>query len=262
LGSAPSAGEEGQDQAEGPSPGPPDEDWDAFERAFTADGVPIMRVSLARQVWAALDAGERKRATAAAQGYVASRGKQAKPAAKVAAQTFLRERDAWEKFAALSPAEPVQRHARRFVPEGSAHFAGLSVAHRIATGNFLDARPVGSEGGQRGALTLASPFPDLLALAPFAGDVSGWVELDAANPDDKAKIAAWRRAVAGWTGWHVDTRKAPKIGADGRPEISRHEALGRVYELPVFREVLLVPAPWPPRRDGTFAEAGEAAGAA
>lgn len=77
--------------------------WPAFEIIWTE---PILRQSIARQVYSALTEDERTAARKAAAGYVAYRRSQKKPPNVINAHTFLREREAWAKFAELAPPEP------------------------------------------------------------------------------------------------------------------------------------------------------------
>src|SRR6185312_6267865 len=88
------------------SPQPPSggseapEDWKEFEKDWSE---PILRQTLAQQVWTALKPEERNLARSAARGYVAYRKAQRKPPNVIGAHLFLRERDAWEGYAKRDP---------------------------------------------------------------------------------------------------------------------------------------------------------------
>lgn len=78
------------------------EGWKEFQEDWQE---PILRQSLAQQVWVALTADERSLARRAARGYVAHRKAQRKPPNAIGAHLFLKERDAWPAYAERAPGE-------------------------------------------------------------------------------------------------------------------------------------------------------------
>lgn len=226
-----------------------DDGWAEFERAFTADGVPILRHSLARPIFRAFSEPEKTLATKAATGYLINRRTEKRPAAKAAAQTFLRERDAWPSYAAYAPSERQDKPG--FVPESDPFFAALSVLNVIRFGRPWPAETVPGHAS-RGLVTRIKPSADLLALARFYAnpDQQDWFELEVA--EHRNQIGAWRERVKQWTGTDLDLVRVPILDATGKQAIHRTEALGKVYELPMSKDVLRVPVEWPPRKDGSL----------
>src|SRR5262249_43678283 len=153
--------------------------WPDFERAWSE---PILRQSIARQVWSALTEEERRLAIKAARGYVIHRRSQKKPPNTIIAHTFLRERDAWVGFAALAPPEP-RRTEKITITEGSAAGRGLSVIKRIWE-RPMPNDPVDVE---------TSAIPALESLARLATAAERCVITES---DNRAQVAAWRERLA------------------------------------------------------------------
>lgn len=248
-GIAPDSPEQEDKRRGGAEPRPGSEEaWRQFEAAFTGDGTPIMRHSLGRQLFGALSIEEWHLATKAASGYVAWRKREKNPPTKVSVQTFLRERGAWERFAALAPALPPSPAA--FVAEGEPLFNAVSVVRRICTGAPRAAEFIYGKA-ERGFHTFVKPTPDLLALAPFH-DGRDWLEFDAAVAGDCRHIAAWRERIAAWTTWSIEPLAIPVLGPDGAPAMRTVKGIGKVYEFQVTRKVVRVPLAWPPNKDGSI----------
>jgi hypothetical protein len=200
--------------------------WPDFERAWSE---PILRQSIARQVWSALTEEERRLAIKAARGYVIHRRSQKKPPNTVNAHTFLRERDAWVGFAALAPSEP-RRTETITITEGSAAWRGLSVIKRIWDRPLPD-DPVDVE---------ATAIPALESLARLAAAAERCVITES---DHRAQVAAWRERLAK-CGFRMPQPQPIDTG-------KVHPVLG-----PVRMQGWTVPALWPPRMDGTLSATG------
>jgi helix-turn-helix protein len=208
-----------------PSPQPPSggsfeiEGWKDFEKDWPE---PILRQSLAQQVWCALKPEERNLARQAARGYFAWRKRQKNPPNVLGAHIFLKERDAWPKFAERDPlgSSTVSTGVTVDSDAGRAILAIYAVAR---------ARPFES---QRRIVYPGEITPQMLAFAE-AGNRSSWPWIE-----DRQQIGAWTNFLA--THVHgarpalVTTRG---IGADQRPGI-------------------YAPWPWPPRKDGSLSSTG------
>lgn len=158
-----------------PSPQPPSggnvvpEDWRDFEEDWAE---PILRQSMAQQVWSALKPDERTLARQAARGYVIWRKGHKKPPNVLGAHLFLKERDAWEKFARLAPAIGGSGPGAYLQdsPEGRAIIVLYEIA---AKADFVRQVMI-----RNGVISYAKPVgPRLLALAQ-AGPKDGWFVLD------------------------------------------------------------------------------------
>lgn len=212
--------------------------WALFEEAYSE---PIVRQSIARQVWSALTDDERALATRAAKGYVAYRRSQKKQLTPLGAHIFLRERDAWAKFADLAPAEQKAATPWRFVPEDSAEFRARQVLDVLYGQPPKEARRI-EEKGKGWMINGPDPSPELLALARFDPfDQSGWIELWHDNPEHKHQLGAWRERVGELSSKSVDTGEFKEV-------------LGSRF--PIKRRFSLVPCEWPPRKDGTLSTTG------
>lgn len=227
------------------SPQPPsggasvaDDGWKEFERDWTE---PILRQSIAHQVWSALTPDERKLARKAARGYVAWRKGQRKPPPVSNAQTFLKEREAWAGFAKYDPGEPSEQRAAPaliFVVEGSPEWRALGVVAEIA-GTKPPQAIFHDEG--RGIKLRETLSPAQLALEQFA-DVpsSDWKLVHAGTH----QCGAWRKFLG------IDVR-AITTG------FTTKEINGRtVDDWPIKETGLRVPCDWPPRKDGTLSTTG------
>lgn len=199
--------------------------WPSFERAWQE---PILRQSIARNVWSALTDDERKLATRAAAGYVVWRGQQKKPPNVINAHTFLRERDAWPKFAAYAPPEP---KAKVRVEAGTPAWHGRRVVARI----WNVAEPTGPLDVFEDAIRY------LASLAPLHHQVVDWVLIT--ESDNRKQVHAWRERLA-----HCGTRMPDPQKIDTN---EKHSVLGAVWRLG-----WMVPAEWPPRMDGTLSTTG------
>jgi hypothetical protein len=187
-----------------------DDGWKEFEDAWQE---PILRQSIARQVWGALLKHERDLACRAARGYVIWRKRQPKPPNVMNAHTFLRETDAHPKFAAIL-GEPDKSLALidAEIPDGQA----LTALYEIArTRPFVSAGKIAVRGG-------VTPQLQAMAWVPPRGE---WLWIAERN-----QIGSWREFVDRFV-----------MGA--RPEmlLERNGSKG-----------IFAPWPWPPRRDGSL----------
>jgi Helix-turn-helix domain len=221
-----------------PLPGgrePDPEGWEDFRPAIEADGEPIARVSIAKQLFAALSNEERKLVTQAAKGLIAWRSKQKKPPAKVSAQTLIRERDSWASWAKHTSAEAKPQPPRITIRHGDTAWRGLCVIKQM----WNRSRP-GSE------VVFASAIPALESLAgAFDLPQENWVNIFETAHNRQAQ--GWRERLA-------------KCGFQMPP--SRPIATGRVHEVlgPERVHGWTVPTEWPPRMDGTLASTGPLGG--
>lgn len=204
-----------------------EESWSDFEKAWHE---PILRQSIARTVWAALNEDERKLAIKAAAGYVVWRAGQKKPPNVINAHTFLRERDAWVRFAALAPAD--QAAAEKITIEADTPaWRGFCVIARI-WGRPIPTGPVEVR---------ARAVPGLQSLSE-AYWVEDWPSIF--ECDQPRQAQAWRERLEK-CGYQMPG--AQKI--DDGP----HPTLGRAWKFG-----WLLPAEWPPRMDGTLSATGPA----
>lgn len=195
------------------------EGWKDFEDDWVE---PILRQSMAQQVWSALKPEERLLARQAARGYVVWRKQQKKPPNVLGAHLFLKERDAWEKFARLAPDTAGTSIGGTYAidsREGRALLALYAVART---------RPAENRNGlaYRGEIT-----PQILAFA----DVDPrriWIE-------DRQQIAAWSRFL-GATVLHPN-----------RPPLIETRGIGADT-----RRGIYAPELWPPPKDGNWSTAG------
>ncbi|MPZ58453.1 MAG: hypothetical protein GEU91_18565 [Rhizobiales bacterium] len=225
------------------------EGWAEFATAFEGDDVPMMRPSIAKTVFAALSADERRRVTRAAVGLVLHRTKDRKPGAKPSAQTFIREIAAWDSWVKHAPPEPV---AMMTFVRGSEEFRAYAVYSMIVRRLVITADSVSVPRAKAQA-------PEIMALAQFADahghiDRTNWLHLDPGDIGDKQRIAAWRERIQRWTGYWIELESVPLCEADGTPKVSIQEWNGQQLTFPVKRDMLIVPCPWPPRKDGTILE--------
>lgn len=134
---------------------------------------------------------------------------------------------------------------RRFVV--GEELLGLRVACLIAERRELPVRREPELG--EGVWRTSPPQPDLVALAACGMPTATWHVVDLGTPE----FAAWRDRLQLW------------LGAEPRPEkiwLEDHNPAvhGLPWNHPGFKlrkskEGLRVPAPWPPRRDGTWLDA-------
>jgi hypothetical protein len=131
---------------------------------------------------------------------------------------------------------------RRFVMGDE--LLGLRVACLIAERRELPVRREPELG--EGVWRTIPPQPDLIALAACGMPTAAWHVVDLGS----SEFAAWRDRLQLW------------LGAEPRPEkiwLEDHDPAvhGLPWNHPGFKlrkskEGLRVPAPWPPRRDGTW----------
>lgn len=197
------------------------EGWKEFESDW---GEPILRQSIAQQVWAALSADERGLARRAARGYGVHLRSQRKPPARLGAHLFLKERDAWEGFAKLAPDA-----AAAALPAG---YDPASPEGRAITALYAVARSRPPES--RGRIVYPREItPQLLAFGSDGISPRGlWIE-------DRDQIGAWSKFIA----QHV-----PGI------RTTLWDTKGMGLET---RRGIYAPWPWPPKVDGTVYTAGE-----
>jgi hypothetical protein len=163
---------------------------------------PILRQSIAQAEWAKLTPSDRALAAQAARGYVAWRKAQRKPPNVLGAHLFLRERDAWPKFAAYAPEAAKPAVSGGFDPqsrEGKAVIAMYAVART---------RPFESRSRivYPGEMT-----PQLLAFAD-APQNSEWLWLE-----ESRHIGAWTN----FLGLHVKGARPPMMVTRGTGDEQR-----------------------------------------
>lgn len=211
-----------------------DQDDDDFAEFMQAWAQPILRVSKARSVWRALNVGERQLACKAARGYFAHRKSEKRPPGVINPHTFLQEPEAWQGFAALAPVDRaiVPLH---FVAEGSIEWRALNVIRLISGHALLQAHRSEEGRGERsrGELTAAQ-----LALARFADD----------DPATWQVVKAGTQQCGAWRAFLGVEPRLIVVGYTTSPLDSSRK------DWPVKQEGLRVPWPWPPRKDGTFAD--------
>lgn len=197
------------------------EGWKEFESDW---GEPILRQSIAQQVWAALSPDERNLARRAARGYGVHLRTMRKPPARLGAHLFLKERDAWEGFAKLAPDV-----AAAALPAG---YDPASREGRAITALFAVARTRPAES--RGRIVYPREVtPQLLAFAD--ADKSPrlcWIE-------DHQQIAAW----SAFIGRHVPGNRTSLFDTKGIGA----EARRGIY----------APHAWPPNSKGEWPPAGQ-----
>ena len=175
-----------------PSGGAPEEgdDFARFEKAWTE---PMTRPSLARQVWASFTPEEKTLVLQATEGYFFHRRQQAKPPHPLGAHIFLKEREAWPKWAAM--AKPREAEGV-WIAEGSDEDRALRFARWICKGSSPNpwVRPHPA-GGPRGYPNPGEVRPDLLAMLPFADQSPlRWPAIAVGS----AECAAWRQRLWLW----------------------------------------------------------------
>jgi hypothetical protein len=135
--------------------------------------------------------------------------------------------------------------ARRFV-QGD-ELAGYTVAMRIAE----QREPVLTDDPQhgRGRWTTRPLQPDLVAMGKFVADKSAaWQTIEPGSQ----QFGAWRDRLEAWLGVSV---KAEKIWLEPYdPNVHGLAPRDPNFRLRKSKMGLRVPAPWPPRRDGSWSE--------
>ncbi|MGX1353490.1 hypothetical protein AB7M49_007111 [Bradyrhizobium elkanii] len=147
--------------------------------------------------------------------------------------------------AAPAKAAPPQR---RFV-QGD-ELKGLAVAMQIAERREL--RVIREQDLGEGIWTQLVERADLVAMAEFAGaDREAWQVADLGTP----QFAAWRDRLALWTGAEPQAERIFLEPFD--PSVHGVSSSNPNFRLRKSKQGFRVPAPWPPRRDGTWQVAGE-----
>lgn len=207
------------------SPQPPSrgsvdlEGWQEFQEDWQE---PILRQSIAQHEWQALNAEQRTQARQAARGYVAWRKGQRKPPNVLGAHLFLREREAWPRFAAYAPDAK---------PSGTAGFDPDSVEGRAILAIYAVAKTRPFESRNR-LIHAGEITPQVLKFAD-AGSPSSWPFIE-----DRQQIAAW----ANFLSEHV---------RGNRPQFVVTRGIGDAQ-----RRGIEAPWDWPPRIDGTLSKTG------
>jgi len=213
--------------------------WEEFELDWQE---PILRQSLARQVWDVLTEAERSLARKAARGYVAHRKAQKKPPNVINAQTFLKERDAWDRFAALAPADVVPITTAVFEAEGLPSWQARCVIATICGLRPPQAMGLAEGRGMRFPQPLTAAA---LALAQFSDD----------DPKTYLVIKAGTQQCGAWKQF-LNIEPRPIVVGYKRQEITPQRF---VDDWPVKESGLIVPRGtngWPPRKDGTLSSTG------
>lgn len=173
------------------------EGWKEFEEDWAKHGFdrpePIIRQSIAQRIWAALKPEERVLAQQAARGYVAHRKAQKNPLKVMGAQTFLRERGAWEKLAKLAPEVAATTTSRSSLPADSVEADAIRALYAVARAHPFEHR---NRVSYRGEVTT-----QLLKFAE-AGPQSGWPWIELG------------RAIASWSEFldqHVHVARPPLV---------------------------------------------------
>lgn len=209
--------------------------WQRFERAWSE---PILRQSIARQVWSALTESEEEIAIRAAKGYVVHRRSQKKPPNVINAHTFLRERDAWVGFAALAPSEPPKPKPVTFLPVDSDEFAALALSFAIAR-RLL--RPL--DGGAKFSGDAPAGAAGLAALVrfnteTFEVDQSDWT----LAAQGSRRYVAWSERIKEWLGsWPEVHRYWLDRAGNIVPTVEQAEGYGDRTRLPKACDGLLLP---------------------
>ncbi|MHC2241508.1 helix-turn-helix domain-containing protein [Bradyrhizobium elkanii] len=146
-----------------------------------------------------------------------------------------------------APAKPAAPQ-RRFV-QGD-ELKGLAVATQIAERREL--RTIRDQELGDGVWTQLAPQADLAAMARFASaERDAWEVVDLGTP----QFAAWRDRLAVWTGAEPQAERIFLEPFD--PTVHGVSAANPNFRLRKSKQGFRVPAPWPPRRDGTWQVAGE-----
>ena len=210
------------------------EGWSEFKAAYEADGEPINKTILAKQLIAALTPDERAAVLTAARGLIVWRGRQKKLNTKPSAQSFIRERDAWPTWAQHAPPPPVVRVK---VEHGTRAWNGVAAILKIWGEEPKDEEPVE---------VLTDAIPALESLSGLL-DIEWSVRLE--ETAHKRQVQAWVERLAK-CGYKMPQWERCYTG-------EQHDLLG-----PVWVKGWIMPSLWPPRMDGTLSVAeGAVAGA-
>jgi hypothetical protein len=130
--------------------------------------------------------------------------------------------------------------------------AGFTVAVRIA--ERRDPVLVSDRDRGKGVWRTAPPQPDLLALASFAG---GDRELWPIVEEGSGQFAAWRDRLKLWLGVEPEAERIWLEPLD--PDVHGLSPMHPKFKVRKSMNGFRVPRSWPPRRDGTWSEAGGSA---
>jgi hypothetical protein len=218
---------EQEDSPPSPPPGGScevDAEWKEFIAAWSE---PILKATVARELWRKLTQKEKSEAIAAARGYSVWRKKQRNPP-RYSAQSFLRERDAWPQFAALA-GPPAASLLRVFEAVGSKPWlARVVIAKIVGTSAPVALDLPEGRGGRFNQLSEAH-----LTLAQFAEqDAATWQFVGANRPE----CIAWCRFLK------IEPR--PIVVATTTKEFNGREYLN----WPIKEYGLWVPRPLPPQQ--------------
>jgi hypothetical protein len=183
------------------------EGWEDFQKDWQE---PILRQSIAQDEWARLTPEQRTMARQAARGYVIWRKEHKKPPNVISAHLFLREKDAWQGFAAKAPDAP------KISPNG---FDAASPEGRAIKALYAVARISPFES--RGRIVYPGEVtPQLLAFADHDRPSAWhWIE-------DRKQIGAWSRFVPRSTS-KAAAPPSSQPGASGRLSVTASTRRGR-----------------------------------
>lgn len=132
--------------------------------------------------------------------------------------------------------------ARRWV-DGD-ELAGLQLAARIGRRPL---RLVEDPERGRGLWSFKPAQADMVAIAPFASeDPAAWLQVELGTP----QFAAWRDRLALWLGVEIESERV--WNEPHNPAVHDLPAMHPNFRLRKSKQVLRVPMPWPPHRDGTW----------
>ena len=160
-------------------------------------------------------------ARAGARGYVGWRKSQRSPPNAIGAHLFLRERDAWQGYAARDPA--AKAGSGSGIPVDSTEGRALAAMYAVARSRLFENQ---KRYVYRGEIT---PQVQAFADAPARSD---WIWIEGSQ-----QLGAWSAFLAS----HV-------FGA--RPPMLTTRGVG-----PDQRTGIYAPWPWPPRKDGSLSTA-------
>lgn len=179
------------------------EGWKDFKAAFEGDGEPIVKVSLAKQLLAALTTDERAQCTKAARGLIVWRSRQKKPQAKPAAQTFIREIEGWEGWTKHAPPDPAPPQPRQLLAPGSAEFKAVLLCRVIAR--------------ERLTVHVADGIEFIGTVPAGAAGLAGYVDGNSVSDINQAtwqvvakgtdRFVAWSERVREWLGLWAPTKR-------------------------------------------------------
>ena len=201
----------------GGGPSVPDDGWEEFRKAWLR---PIERLSVAKAVWDHIPTARRGEVTTAARGYWLWVGKQPKPPAVLAAQTFLRDAAGWAQWLP-------------YAPDASGIAPSISIAHRLETPEakaIVTLHEIAGLGSyvhsvmiRQGVVNYLRPVTPRMRPLADAGPKDNWVVLE-------------RKQAASWEGFLRET-----VTVQARKHL---------------REGDRAPWPWPPSTEGKIYTTG------